>query len=432
MLDHGTASRRERREQGREWRLGLPPVSADIVLEPTAMAAGGAALARDSDGRVVFVEGALPGERVLAKIVQAKRDYARAVVVEVLDPSAYRVAPPCPALAAGCGGCTWQYVSADGQRRLKADIVVDALRRISRLADPPQLEVWPLPVMALRTTARLAVTADGRAGHRPRGEPGEAVPTATCGVAHPLLDELIVAGRYPGAEEVLLRVGVASGERVALVRAGAKSVRVPSDVKVVQEGDRRNAFVHEEVAGRSFRISADAFFQPGPVVAAGLVGAVSAAVGEALPAGGLLVDAYAGVGLFASVLGAATGARVVAIESDPPAVADARVNLADLDARIIPNEVGRWRPTDGEAIADVVVADPSRPGLGRPGVGAITGSGADRLVLVSCDPASLARDVVLLGVAGYALTALTLVDAFPHTFHVETVARFDRVIPTSG
>jgi len=208
-------------------------------------------------------------------------------------------------------------------------------------------------------------------------------------------------------------------------------VRVPADVTVVQEGDRRPAFVHEEVAGRSFRIAADAFFQPGPVVAAALVAAVSAAVGDALPAGGLLVDAYAGVGLFASVLGAASGARVLAIESDPPAVADARVNLADLDARIVAMEVGRWRPAIGEANADVVVADPSRTGLGRPGVRSVAASGAGRLVLVSCDPASLARDVVLLAESGYHLSGITLVDAFPHTFHVETVARFDLAIPSS-
>ncbi len=406
-------------------------MTADVVLEPTAMAAGGAALARDADGRVVFVAGALPGERVMARLTEAKRDFARAVAVEILDPSPDRVAPPCPALAAGCGGCTWQYVSADAQSRLKADIVVDALRRIARLGDPPRPDAWAMAERPLRTTARLGVTADGRAGHRPRGTAGEAVETDTCLVAHPLLDELIVAGRYPGADEVLLRVGVASGERVALVRAGAKAVQVPPGVTVVQEGDRRTAFVHEAVAGRSFRVAADAFFQPGPVVAAGLVAAVSAAVGDALPAGGLLVDAYAGVGLFASVLGAASGARVVAIESDPPAVADARVNLADLDARVVPMEVGRWRPAAGDANADVMVADPSRTGLGRPGVRSVAASGAGRLVLVSCDPASLARDVVLLGDAGYRLAGVTLVDAFPHTFHVETVARFDLATPTS-
>ena len=402
---------------------------AQLVLVPTAMAAGGSALARDEDGRVVFVDGALPGERVRARVTDERRDFARSVVVEVLEASPDRVAPPCPALAAGCGGCTWQHVKPGAQTRLKAAVVVDALRRIAKLADPPVPVVAPLSGPALRTTARLAVSPEGRAGHRPRGDgsgPGLPVATEACLAAHPLVEELIVAGRYPGAAEVLLRAGVASGERLVRARYRAADVQVPAGVVVVGEGDRRPAFVHEEVAGRRFRVSAVSFFQPGPVVAEGLVAAVGAAADGALPEGGHLVDAYAGVGLFASVLGAASGTAVTAVESHPPAVADARVNLADLEARIVACEVGRWRPRDGDRPVDVVVADPARPGLGRPGVAAVAASGAPRLVLVSCDPASLGRDVALLAAAGFRLTSVALVDAFPHTFHVETVCRFDR------
>jgi tRNA/tmRNA/rRNA uracil-C5-methylase (TrmA/RlmC/RlmD family) len=197
---------------------------------------------------------------------------------------------------------------------------------------------------------------------------------------------------------------------------------VPPGVTVCEEAHSRKAFVHEAVSGRRFRISAGSFFQPGPVVAEGLTAAVSTAVGDALPEGGTLVDAYAGVGLFGSVLGAGRRCRVTAIEADRVAVADARVNLADVDAEVVAAEMGHWRP----APADVVVADPSRTGLGRPGVDALAATGVPRLVLVSCDPASLGRDTALLAAAGYRLVAVTLVDAFPHTFHVETVARFDR------
>jgi len=211
------------------------------------------------------------------------------------------------------------------------------------------------------------------------------------------------------------------------VRAAADRVGVPAGVVVVEQGDGRPAVVHEVVAGRRFRVSAGSFFQPGPVAAEGLVAAVSEAVGESLSAGGHLVDAYAGVGLFASALGAARGARITAVESDRIAVADARVNLGDLDARVVVSEVGRWRPTGRQASAvDVMVADPARPGLGRPGVATVAALGPPCLVLVSCDPASLGRDVVLLGAAGYRLASVALVDAFPHTFHVETVSRFDR------
>ncbi len=397
----------------------------EVELVPTAIVAGGAALARARDGRVVFVEGALSGERVRARVTEERKDFARAVVVEVVEASPDRIAPPCPALAAGCGGCTWQYVAPDAQVRLKGEIVADALRRIGRLTDPPTPSAIVLPGPALRTTARLAVTGGGRAGHRARHEP-EAVETDSCLAAHPLLAELIVDGRYPGAGEVLLRVGVASGERLVQVWTGAANVQVPADVTVVEQGDGREACVHEEVAGRRFRVSAGSFFQSGPVAAEGLVAAVSEAMDGALPARGHLVDAYAGVGLFASALGAAHDARVTAVESDRTAVADARVNLADLDARVVASEVGRWRPTGRKAArVDVVVADPSRSGLGRPGVATVAALEPVRLVLVSCDPASLGRDAALLAAAGYRLTSVAMVDAFPHTFHVETVSRFD-------
>jgi 23S rRNA (uracil1939-C5)-methyltransferase len=402
----------------------------DLVLSTTAVVAGGSALARDGGGRVVFVEGALPGERVRARVTEQRRDFARAFVVEVVEASPDRVAPPCPALAAGCGGCTWQHVAPEAQVRLKANVVIDALRRIGRLADPPAPTVAPIAGPALRTTARLAVSASGRAGHRRRAGPDQAVETDACLTAHPLLEELVVAGRYPGAREVLLRVGVATGERLARVAGPAAKVDVPPDVVVVADGDERAAAaaaaVHEDVAGRRFRVSADSFFQTGPVAAAALASAVTEAVGDALPPGGRLVDAYSGVGLFASVLGAARGATVTAIESHARAAADARVNLGDLPARVVTSEVGHWKPRAKQPPPDVVVADPSRPGLGRPGVAALAAAGASRLVLVSCDPASLARDAALLAGAGYRLATVALVDAFPHTFHVETVARFDR------
>ena len=401
-------------------------MSGELLLVPSAMVAGGAALARDGGGRVVFVDGALPGERVRAQLIEERRDFARAEAVEIIHPSPDRVGPPCPALAAGCGGCTWQHVAPAAQQRFKAEIVLDALRRIARLEDPPEPRMVPLGAPARRTTSRLAVSTEGRAGHRRRSASGPPVAADTCLVAHPLLEELIVDGRYPGATEVLLRVGAASGERLVRTSTDADlaSVVVPPDVAVV--GRSGPTFVHEEVGGRRFRISADSFFQPGPVAAGALVAAVAEATADALGAGAHLLDAYAGVGLFGSTLGSRHGARVTLVEQHRAAVADARANLADLDARVVTSEVGRWRPRRGDRPVDVVVADPSRPGLGRPGIAALAGSGARRLILVSCDPASLARDTRLLAGEGFQLSSLALVDAFPHTFHVETVSRFDR------
>ena len=384
-------------------------------LVPTGMAAGGDAIARDEDGRVVFVTGALPGERVRVQLTETRRDYARAVVADVLDASPDRVAPPCPELARGCGGCQWQHVAPDAQRRLKARIVADALRRLAKLPDPPVGEPVALTAEGYRTTVRAAVV-DGRAGYR-RHHAHDAVAVDSCLVAHPLLEDLLRDGRFGGADEVVLRCGARTGERLVLARPSAAGVVVPDDVTVVERGQR--GWITEEVAGRRWRISAGSFFQARPDGADALAALVAAAAAGARTA----VDLYAGVGLFAGVL-ADAGARVVAVEGDAGAVADARANLAELgrQARVVRADVARWTPRP----AEVVVADPSRAGLGRRAAAVVAGCGARRVILISCDAAALGRDVGLLAGHGYGLVSTTPVDLFPHTVHVEAVSLLER------
>jgi 23S rRNA (uracil1939-C5)-methyltransferase len=386
-------------------------VCADrIEVSPTAMAAGGDAIARDATGRVVFVTGALPGERIVAEVVAARRDYARARLVEVLDPSPERVEAPCEELARGCGGCQWQHVSLDGQRGLKRDIVADALRRIARLDGPEPAATVALPDAGYRTTVRAAVV-EGRAGYR-RGGGHDVVTVDGCLVAHPLIADLLVHGRFGRATEVVLRVGSRTGERMAAPDPDDADITVP-------EGTRRD-HVHEMVAGRRWRISAASFFQSSPEGADALAALVAtAADGAGAPS--VAVDLYAGVGLFAGVL-ADRGWTVTAVEGSRAAVGDARWNLADDRARVVRSEVAAWRPRS----AAFVVADPSRSGLGRPGTAVVVATGAPRVVLVSCDPAAFARDAGLLVGAGYHLSSVTPVDLFPHTTHVEVVSVYDR------
>lgn len=385
------------------------------------MAAGGDAIARDEDGRVVFVEGALPGEEVRAELTEERADFARARTIEVVTPAAGRGAPPCAWVEAGCGGCQWQHVVPGEQGRLKREIVLDALRRIARVPESVVAEgVRSIPDRAYRTGLRLAVE-DGRAVYR-RRRTHDTVAVEACLVAHPLLEELVVDGRYGSAHEVVLRVSAATGERLVLARPTASGVAVPVDTAVVGvdlPSARRQASVIEVVAGRRWRVSAMSFFQSGPAAAELLVDAVREAAG---PVRGTVVDAYAGVGLLGGSLGAG---RIVAVERDVSAARDARSNLRDLPADVVKEEVARW---DAAAVGpvDVVVADPARPGLGRPAVGALARAEAPRFVLVSCDPASLARDVGLLQAAGYDLEAVQVLDLFPHTFHVEAVATFAR------
>ncbi len=388
---------------------------------------GGAVLARGPDGRVLFVDGALPGETVEVRLVSERRDFARGEVRSVLDPSPERVIPPCPHARAGCGGCQWQHIDVVTQLHLKERIVSDALRRIAgdAAAGAEHLPAVALPAVGYRTTVRLAAipgVGAGRLAYR-RRRTQDLLVVDSCDVAHARLAELIATVEVRGWREVTLRVGVSGGQRLAVparaVRRGPRLVRGPADLHVV-DGD--GGWITEDVAGRTWRVSARSFFQAGPVGAEALVAAVDDAVADALPPGGTLVDAYAGVGLLGGAVAAARSARLHSVESLAAAVADARHNLSDLDATVTCAEVGAWRPPS----ADVVIADPARSGLGRPGAAALAATGAARIVLVSCDPASFARDTGLLVGAGYRLSSVRLVDLFPHTVHVETVSRFDR------
>lgn len=385
----------------------------DLILRPDRVAAGGDAIAREPSGRVVFVAGALPGESVRVRIVSAKRDFARGVVVEVLDPSPDRVVPPCPFVAGGCGGCSWQHVTTARQRALKTEIVADALRRIGRLAEPVVVAGPSLPDVGFRTTVRVAAGAGGRVGFRAAAST-RVVPVTTCLVTHPRLAELLPGLRLHGVEELSLRVSTSTGERVAWWEGhGGRVGGLPPEVRT-----GRDAVIHQSIAGSDVRVSAGSFFQSSPAAAEALAVAVGEAVGAAA---GPVVDAYGGVGLFA--LTALRGAeRVTLLEHSPSSCADARVNLAGRDARVVEGAVESWTPEP----AEVVVADPARAGMGDPAVRVLAATGCERFVLVSCDAAAGARDVRSLVAAGFEHRFSTVLDPFPHTAHVEVVTLLTR------
>ncbi|MGV3759474.1 MAG: class I SAM-dependent RNA methyltransferase, partial [Actinomycetota bacterium] len=342
----------------------------------------------------------------------------RARVARGLQAASVPVEPPCPFVAAGCGGCDWQHIDPVAQRRLKVDVVLDALRRQAHLEVP--VDPGPaLPAVGYRTTLR-GHAVDGRFALRHRGS-HDLVPIGPCLVAHPLVDELVREGRFPDGE-VVLRAGAATGERLVVVEGDPTLATVPTGVRVAGDAELRSgarAWYHEELAGRRWRISARSFFQARPDGAEALVAVASQALGDALAGGGHLVDLYGGVGLFAGTLAAGP---VTLVESGAPSVADAGINLADRDARVVRGDAARWRGRRAAA----VVADPPRAGLAKAGVKAVAATRADRLVLVSCDAGALGRDARLLGDAGYELAGATLVDLFPHTSHLEVVSTFDR------
>jgi 23S rRNA (uracil1939-C5)-methyltransferase len=248
------------------------------------------------------------------------------------------------------------------------------------------------------------------------------VPVDDCLIAHSLVAEILADGWFADAAEVTVRVGERTGDRLVVVDPTATGVRLPDGVRAVGADELaagRDAYFHEEVGGRRFRIGARSFFQCRPDGAETLVELVGAALG---PLDGHLVDAYCGVGLFALLLG--DGRPVTGIESNRSSVADARINLQRPDgapsARVIRSRVERWRSEPAVA----VVADPARAGLRRPGAEVVARTGARVVVLVSCDPAALARDARLLTGLGYRLDRVITIDLFGQTSHVETISRF--------
>jgi 23S rRNA (uracil1939-C5)-methyltransferase len=381
------------------------------------MAVGGEAVAREASGRVAFISGALAHETVLAELTAEKRSFARGVTVEVRSPSPDRVTPPCPHVAEGCGGCDWQHIAEPAQTRLRVDLVREVLTRQASLADP-QIDAGPeLAVLGLRTTVRGVADEGGQFALR-RRRSHELVAAQGCLVAHPLIRDLIERCRFAPGASVTLRVGARTGDRMVVVGPNASGTSAPPDAIVVGEDELRagrRAWIYEEAVGRRWRVSAGSFFQASPEGAEALVAAARAHVGDD---GGRLVDLCCGVGLFAGALGA--GRSVVGVERSASAVADARANLADLEVRLVKVALARWRPSP----AEVVVADPARSGLGSVGVAAVAATGAERCVLVSCDPAALGRDAALLRAAGYEHIGSTVIDLFGHTSHIEVVSGF--------
>jgi 23S rRNA (uracil1939-C5)-methyltransferase len=273
-----------------------------------------------------------------------------------------------------------------------------------------------------RTTVRVAAGLDGRPGFRAERS-HEIVPAPACLVAHPRLAELLPGLRLAPDVEATLRTSVVTGELNARWTGGdGDGLAVDGLPAGTPTGS--SAAIREDVNGHRLRVSMGSFFQSGPQAAALLVDTVRRCAPE-LTGARLVVDAYAGVGVLAACA-TDPATRIIAVETSRSAVADARHNLAGREAEIVRGEVGGWRPA-GDRAVDVVIADPARSGLGRPGVGALGRTGAPVLVLVSCDPASLGRDAKLLTAAGYRHDRTDVVDTFPHTTHVEAVTRFVRV-----
>ncbi|HVB41254.1 MAG TPA: TRAM domain-containing protein [Streptosporangiaceae bacterium] len=399
----------------------VTPAAGDVLdVRVGEAAAGGWCVAKLQDagtGFVVFVRHALPGERVRAVVTQTTTRFARAEAVEILEPAPDRVSPPCPYAGPGaCGGCDWQHASLPAQRELKAKIITVQLSRIAGVDRAVTVEAVPGDADGLgwRTRVRYAVGRDGRAGllrHRSH----DIVPVRDCLIAHPLVAQAEVTRKtWPGARWVDVAVAPATGQRAVLVTGGRKHQRSPG-------------FLTQRAAGRDWRVTASGFWQVHPGAAGLLVDAVLAAVRP--EPGETALDLFCGAGLFAGILAEAVGpdGSVIAVEQDAAAAADARHNLRSTPwARVHRGDAAAVLGEIGRSGASIAVLDPPRTGADRALIetlcGASSPSGLRKIAYVSCDPATLARDIARFGQHGWRLAGFRAFDAFPMTHHVECLA----------
>ena len=433
-----------------------------VTVTAGDVAHGGWCVARPDDGPVVFVRHALPGETVLARVTEVTSRLARAEAVKVLAPSPDRVEPPCPhAGPGGCGGCDWQHARLPAQRSLKAAVIRQQLKRLAGLDREVTVEALPgdeEPGAGLgwRTRMQFAVRPDGVAGLRAHRS-HEVIDIAKCLIAHPAITDLgLTAVRWPATASVEAVVATGSGERAVIISAGPggrppgtrrdRGGSIPPDPPGPPGADavlrrtghrltpvRGRTYLSQRAAGRDWRVSAGVFWQVHPGAADVLTQAVITAL--APQPGDVALDLYCGAGLFAGALAPVVGpgGTVVGVEADAAAVRDARHNLREWPwARVHKADVaamlrhGGPRGAGSAALpaASLVVADPPRAGLAREVIDYLSTAehGAARFAYVSCDPATLARDIGLLVAGGWVLENLRAFDAFPMTHHVECVA----------
>ena len=380
---------------------------SSLEVEIERILPGGYGLAHAA-GHTVFVALAAPGDRLRVRVERQQGNVLFASIEEILVASPDRIEPPCPYFGR-CGGCDFQQLTYQKQLAAKAEIIRDCLHRIARLENVPEIVVRPSPRdwrYRLRATWQID-REQQRIGYYERGS-RRVCDVADCAVLLPEVQatlERVRATEWPKFPVDLKHLEVVAGENgVSLSPAFAEFATAELELTI---------------AGESYSYNAAAFFQINPALLPPLIEfALSDAAGNAA------LDLYCGVGLFTLPL-ARRFARVTGVEANPVAAKFARRNLqrAGLEnARVITAGVAEWisaKPLQ----TDFVLLDPPRAGAESVVIKTIVESRAERVSYVSCDPATLARDLKKLIGGGYAIESLAAFDLFPQTHHVETVVR---------
>lgn len=413
---------------------------------------GGDGLGRTADGRTVFVSGVLPGERVLAQVLRKRKGVLEAACVEVLEPSPDRVAPPC-AGELQCTGATWPHIAYPAQLRCKEEILLDALQRTGGMTPRRLQPILPSPVTdhyRLRTQFTVRSEQGRQAVGFLRQGTARLVEVEDAFLLHPLINRTLAAVR--SAERLLprldeLHINASSRSEVHLLLFAIDGPLPPLDPlfaslrTAVPEVVGLTAFLHRkkaagigenvltlDVEGVTLKATEGNFFQVNWEQNRAMVRTVLDYAG--LQGGETVLDLYCGIGNFALPLARRAG-RVIGIESGWSAIEDARRNGSlngITNAEFIADDLqkGLKRLMERKLRAGVVVLDPPRAGATLTTLERILAFVPRKIVYVSCNPATLSRDLKFFHLFGFRLDRLQPVDMFPWTYHIEAVAEMVR------
>ncbi len=405
-----------------------------IELSLSGLAYGGEAFGRDHDGRMIFVPFALPDELVRVEIVEEHKRWARAHLLEVLEASTSRTEPRCSHFHE-CGGCHYQHIPYDLQIEYKREILRDQFKRIGGFEDANIESMIPSPnPWNYRNRVRFSLTKDGALGFVEHSG-SQVFKISECHLPDlEILDTMATIDLPATAtmSAIEVRTGF-EGERMLIFHGEDDpnieiSVEQPdSIVWLGNTGTKVLAgenYILMKVHDRYFRVSSKAFFQVNTSQINRLVDLVIQRLNPKPDE--LIFDLYAGVGLFSAFI-AERGSRLVAVEESPSSCLDFEHNLNEFEDVVLYEDAVEGALRANHERPDSVVLDPPRSGLSRDALDAVVELKPERIIYVSCDPATLARDGQRLKRANYNLDTVTPIDLFPQTYHIESVSRWCRI-----
>ncbi|PYS75082.1 MAG: hypothetical protein DMF73_01925 [Acidobacteria bacterium] len=386
---------------------------------------GGFGLAH-AEGRTLMVALAAPGDRLRVRVDRVKGNVGFASIIEVVEPSPVRIAPPCPYFGR-CGGCDFQQLTYEAQLSAKAEIIKDCLHRIGRINTVPDFNITAAPHQ-WRYRSRAQWQYDSvrqrlgyfeSASHR-------VCDVSECAVLAPELQRTLETLRHNMSEGLLpddaKYFRAVAGDEGVSVAPGVSGPSIGED-----DDSERLPDINRSIGEEKYKLNAQSFFQTNadllPRLIAGAIGDLS---------GDTAIELYCGVGLLTLPL-ARRFNRVIAVEENSDAANFARENLAGADlvnAEVVAADVAAWIESDlkcgvgaGALEIDFLLLDPPRAGAESRVIGGILQLKPKRICYVACDPATLARDLKKLIAGGYSLDSLDAFDMFPQTHHVETIAK---------